>query len=138
MLGRSLEGEEKHQSYQDGEDPFDCDSQHYETGCKEHDRDLLMKIHCQPEIPRFPSNLMIPDAKSGLKAFPPNMPKKKMATLLASSFFVYHVDRVYTAPGIYPASASPRNDFTTRKPVRLVTVDCSVAMRPNARIWAGM
>lgn len=54
----------------------------------------LKNIHCQPESPRFPSSLMMPDARRGLIAFPPNIPKKKMATLLARSFCVYHVDSV--------------------------------------------
>lgn len=33
-------------------------------------------------------------------ALPPNIPKKKIATLFASSFLVYHVESVYTAPGM--------------------------------------
>ena len=36
----------------------------------------------------------MPEAMSGLQALPPNIPKKKIATRLASSDFVYHVDKV--------------------------------------------
>lgn len=43
---------------------------------------------------------MMPEARMGDSAFPENIPKKKMATRLASSFCRYHVDSVYTAPGM--------------------------------------
>jgi hypothetical protein len=36
----------------------------------------------------------MPEARTGLMALPPNMPKKMMATRRASSFLVYHVERV--------------------------------------------
>lgn len=74
---------------------------------------------------------MIPEARMGDSAFPENIPKKNMATRLASSFCRYHVDSVYTAPGIYADSASPRKLLTMRKPVRLRTKTCSVATRPK-------
>lgn len=61
---------------------------------------LLRKIHCHPESPCRPSSWMMPEARMGDSAFPENIPKKKMATRLASSFCRYHVDSVYTAPGM--------------------------------------
>lgn len=74
------------------------------------------KSHCQPASPCVPPSFRIPEASKGLNAFPPNMPKKKIATRVANSLRRYQVERVYIAPGMYPASASPRKLLTTRNP----------------------
>jgi hypothetical protein len=71
-------------------------------------------------------------------ALPPNIPKKKIPTLLASSCFSYHVDSVYSAAGMYPASASPSILRMIRKPVRLRRKTWKVAIVPNAKICAGI
>ena len=94
---------------------------------------LLRNNHCQPFIPLAPLNFRIPEARSGLMALPPNMPKKRMATRLANSFLTYHVDRVYIAPGMYPASARPRANREMRNPVRFFRNTCIVATTPNKR-----
>ena len=56
--------------------------------------DILRKSHCHPVNPCRPLSCKMPEAMSGLQALPPNIPKKKIATRLASSDFVYHVDKV--------------------------------------------
>jgi hypothetical protein len=73
----------------------------YELRSSLFESNLRKKSHCHPERPCLRSSFKIPDAKIGLKAFPPNIPKKRMATRFATSFFLYQVERVYTAPGIY-------------------------------------
>lgn len=55
---------------------------------------LRKNNHCHPRRPRCPSSCRIPEASRGLIALPPNIPKKKMATLFASSRLVYQVDKV--------------------------------------------
>lgn len=97
---------------------------------------LRRNSHCQPFIPPCPPSLRMPDARRGLIALPPNMPKKNTATLLESSRLVYQVDSVYMPPGIYPASQRPRKDLATRKPALFFTNTCSVATRPKMKTWA--
>ena len=94
---------------------------------------LRKNNHCQPFIPPCPPNFKIPEARSGLIALPPNIPKKKIATLFANSRFVYQVDKVYIAPGIYPASHRPRKARETRKPVRFFMKTCMVATNPKTK-----
>lgn len=96
----------------------------------------MRKMYCHPRRPCAPSSLRMPDASNGLMAFPPNMPKKKMATRLESSFLVYHADRVYAPPGMYPPSATPRIVRTARKPARFLTRTCKVATMPKIRTCA--
>lgn len=74
-------------------------------------------IHCHPCNPPFPSNLSKAAPSSGDTAAPPNMPKKNTAMRFVNSSFVYHVERVYIAAGMYPASARPRMLRVSRKPV---------------------
>ncbi|CAK41126.1 hypothetical protein An12g02870 [Aspergillus niger] len=66
------------------------------------------KIHCQPCNSPFPSNLSNAAPSNGETAAPPNIPKKKTAMRLVNSSLVYHVERVYIAAGIYPASEKPK------------------------------
>jgi hypothetical protein len=101
------------------------------------DRDKYSRIksHCHPLNPLWPLNFKIPDANKGLIAFPPNMPKNKTATLFANSRLTYHVERVYTAPGIYPASAKPSASLEIKKPVLFFRKTCIVATTPNMNTW---
>lgn len=96
---------------------------------------ILMKSHCHPLIPRCPSSCRTPDARGGLSALPENMPKKKIATRLANSSFLYHVDKVYMAPGMYPASTSPSKSRMERNPARFLMNTCRVPSRPNRNTW---
>lgn len=66
------------------------------------------------------------------------MPKKKMATRVASSLWRYHVLSVNIAPGMYPASHKPRMLLATMKPVLFRTKICIVATRPKTMTWALM
>lgn len=91
--------------------------------------------HCHPFNPPTPLIFKIPLASNGLTAFPPNMPKKNTATRLPSSRRVYHVDKVYMLPGMYPASHKPRKAREMRKPVLFLTKTCSVATSPKMRTW---
>lgn len=103
-------------------------SRHSVFAANRHSR---IKSHCQPLSPLEPLSFKIPDASNGLMAFPPNMPKKRIATLFASSLLTYQVDRVYTAPGMYPASAKPKASLEMRKPVRSLRKTCMVATVPK-------
>lgn len=89
------------------------------------------KIHCQPGLPYLPLSFEMPEASKGLNAFPPNMPKKKMATRVANSLCRYQVESVYMAPGMYPASANPRKLLMMRNPFLSRTNICRVAIKPK-------
>lgn len=91
------------------------------------------KIHCQPDNPPFPSKVNNAAPSNGETAVPPNIPKKNIAIRFVSSSLVYQHDKVYIAPGIYPASAKPRNVLVTRNPALFCTKICSAAMMPNIR-----
>lgn len=89
------------------------------------------KIHCQPKRPPFPSSFKKAAPRSGEIAVPPNIPKKNMAIRFVNSSLVYQVERVYIAPGIYPASARPKNVLVSRKPNLLRTNICKHAIMPK-------
>jgi len=63
------------------------------------------------------------------------MPKKKTATRRALSLGVYHVEMVYSEPGMYPDSARPRHKREARKPARLRMKICMVPTKPKRRTW---
>lgn len=102
------------------------------------DQVILRKIYCQPDRFPRPCNRRIPAPISGEIAFPPNIPKNRMATRRPSSCGVYHVDRVYIEPGMYPASARPNSIRVARKPPLFFNRTCKVAMRPKTNTCAGI
>lgn len=93
------------------------------------------KIHCQPCNSPFPSNLSNAAPSNGETAAPPNIPKKKTAMRLVNSSLVYHVERVYIAAGIYPASEKPKMLRVSKKPVLFRMKICSAAMTPKMHTW---
>lgn len=93
------------------------------------------KIHCQPERLPLPSNLNSPAPNNGPTAVPPNMPKKNIAIRRVISSVEYHCDNVNIAPGMKPASASPKIVLVTRNPVRSRINICAAATIPNIRTW---
>ena len=66
-------------------------------------------------------------------AVPPNIPKKNIAIRFVNSSLVYHVDSIYIAPGIYPASARPRIALVSRNPVLSWTKTCRAAITPKMK-----
>lgn len=136
LIRRSGEEEDQHKGHEHREDALHwniCQLNTYSL-LPPH-LDLHKKIHCQPLKPPLSWSLRIPEAMSGLMALAPNMPKKRMATRLASSLFAYHVDSVYMAPGIYPDSQNPRTSREMRKPVRPLMKIWRDATMPKANTW---
>lgn len=108
--------------------------------CKEKDdgREGVCLNAREADNPLFPSSRSIPAPRSGEIALPPNIPKNSTATLLASSRFVYYVDKVYMEAGLYPASARPRNMRVARNPALFLMRPWRMAMTPNMKTCAAI
>ena len=124
------EKEKQNNRHHNGKEPF-----HFNQSATSMFKELILttprKIHCQPKRPHFPSNFNSDDPRSGDTPVAPNIPKKNMAILLVNSAVVYHVESVYIAAGIYPASARPSSALVNRKPDSLRTNIWKLAIDPN-------